>query len=545
MKLFLRFAVLALFIGTGGLRAQNTDLGELHGNFQIDAQYYNPDTIIGAPMVPEKMRMNSFTNLIYTRGNISAGIRYESYLNTILGFDPRYKGNGIPFRYASFANDGLDITVGSYYEQFGSGLIFRTYEERGLGYDNAMDGVRVKYKLHPGVELKGVIGKQRIFFESGPGIVRGLDGEVSLNDVITGLAEKKTRVMIGGSFVSKYETDQDPLYQLPENVGCGGGRIKVIRDKINVYAEYAYKINDPGTANLLKGNYNYNNGQALYVNTAYSQKGLGFSLGAKVIDNMNFRSDRTATGNNLLINYLPALSRQHTYNLAATIYPYAVQPNGEIGLQAELIYTIKKGSLLGGEYGTTVIVNYASANGLDTTINSDGFTYKTNYNRMGDVYFKDFNIEINRKINKNVKATLFYANFVYNKDVVLGLSGFGTVFANIEVVDVLWKINSKHAIRFELEGLQTKQDFGDWFAGLIEYTVSPQWFFAVLAQYNYGNPDETKRVWYPNATVGYVQNASRISLSYGRQREGIFCVGGICRFVPASNGLTLTITSSF
>ena len=52
----------------------------------------------------------------------------------------RYKGSGIPYRFLRFNKDGLDVTVGSYYEQFGSGIIFRTYEERSLGYDNAMDG---------------------------------------------------------------------------------------------------------------------------------------------------------------------------------------------------------------------------------------------------------------------------------------------------------------------------------------------------------------------------------------------------------------------
>jgi hypothetical protein len=59
---------------------------------------------------------------------------------------------------------------------------------------------------------------------------------------------------------------------------------------------------------------------------------------------MNFRSDRTAQNNDLLINYLPALTRQHTYNLAATIYPYATQPNGEMAYQGDITYTLKKDS---------------------------------------------------------------------------------------------------------------------------------------------------------------------------------------------------------
>jgi hypothetical protein len=34
-------------------------------------------------------------------------------------------------------------------------------------------------------------------------------------------------------------------------------------------------------------------------------------------------------------------------------------------------------------------------------------------------------------------------------------------------------------------------------------------------------------------------------LGYGKRREGIFCVGGVCRAVPASSGLEMTFTSSF
>ena len=68
----------------------------IHGNFQVDAQYYNKDTSIGAPIVPQKVLSNGFGNINYIRGNFSAGIRYESYNPVMQGFDPRYQGSGIP-----------------------------------------------------------------------------------------------------------------------------------------------------------------------------------------------------------------------------------------------------------------------------------------------------------------------------------------------------------------------------------------------------------------------------------------------------------------
>ena len=66
-----------------------------------------------------------------------------------------------------------------------------------------------------------------------------------------------------------------------------------------------------------------------------------------------------------------------------------------------------------------------------------------------------------------------------------------------------------------------------------------------MDQYNFGNLIEKERIHYYFASAGYLKGTNRIQIVYGRQREGIFCVGGVCRNVPAASGLTLSITSSF
>ncbi|MFN4123484.1 MAG: DUF6029 family protein [Flavobacteriales bacterium] len=521
----------------------NTDLGEIHGNFQADVQYYRIDTLIGAPIVPEKVLSNGFMNLVYTRGAFNAGVRYESYLNVMQGFDPRFRGTGIQFRYATYTIEGLEVTAGNYYEQFGSGLILRAYEERGLGFDNVFDGVRVRYAPAKGIYLKGMIGRQRSFFTQGPGIVRGLDGEININEAFPALEEMKTQFIFGSSFVSRFQRDEDPFFNLPENVGAHEYRINVIAGKWNILAEYAYKINDPNAVNGLI----YRPGQALLLTTTYSKKGLGLILSAKRLDNMDFRSDRTATGNNLNINFLPALTRQHTYNLPATIYPYATQPNGEMGFQGELNYKIKKGTALGGKYGTDITINLAGANGIDRQpTDNDTLGYTSDFFKIGrEVYFRDYHIEVFKRFSKKVKGTFMYLYWVYNKDVVQGLTGFGTIYAHMGVVDLTYKFTEQKALRGEVQILTTQQDDGSWAMALLEYTVAPHWFVALINQYNYGNPVEEKRLHYPIASLGYTNKANRIMLMVGRQREGIFCVGGVCRNMPASNGVTLSITSSF
>lgn len=522
------------------VQAQNFELGEIHGNFQLDGQYYIEDSLIGAKAVPEKIRSNAFANLNYTRGGFKAGLRYESYQKPLLGFDSRYEGSGVTYRYAGYESDGFEFTVGNFYEQFGSGLIFRSYEERQLGIDNAMDGIRVRYRPVNGLYLKGMIGKQRFFFETGSGIVRGFDGELNLNEFIPGFKSKSTYI-IGGSAVSKYQADDDPLRILPENVAAFAGRFNWISSRLNFYMEYAYKINDPSLTN----NFIYKNGEALFATINYSVKGFSASLSGKRIDNMDFRSDRNADANNLTMSFLPAISKQHTYALAA-YYPYATQPQGEIGLQGEVSYNFKKGTALGGTYGTLVTLNFSKVNNLDTTRLNNEQGYTSKYFSLGEAtLYEDINLEIARKLNSKWKATVTYMYQVFNKDRVQNLSGYGTVYSHIGVLELNYKINAKKNIRVEVQELYTKQDAGSWTMGLMEYTVSPHWFFALIDQYNYGNEESEKQVHYFSTSFGYTRNATRIALGYGKQREGYLCVGGVCRLIPASYGMSLSVTSSF
>jgi len=517
------------------------DAGSISGNFQMDFQYYRLDTIIGTPVVPEKTRMNGFLNLNYVKGNFRMGTRYESYLNPLLGFDPRFVGNGIMYRYAGYTKDDLDITVGHFYEQFGTGLILRAYEERNLGFDNALDGIRLKYKPLPGVYFKGVIGKMRSFFSYGQGIIRGGDGEFILNEIVPAWHDAKVRLTLGGSFVSRFQPDDNPIYKLPENVAAGSGRAVISSGKFSLLGEYAYKINDPSSTN----NYIYRPGDATFLSGSYSGKGLGISLSVKRIVNMDFRADRTAFGNNLNVNFLPALTKQHTYRLI-TLYPYATQPNGEIGFQGEVSYTIPKKSALGGKYGTTVVFNYGSIFSLDSTSRNDGLGYDTEFSLNGEErYFEDFNVEISKKWSPRIKTIFTYIHLDYNKDVIEGMTGFGLIQTRTGIIDFSYKINTRRTLRTEIQHMYVKGDLGSWAMGLVEYTIAPRWFVAFWDEFNYGNPNPVKQVHYYGGSVGLIKGGNRITCGYGRQRAGIFCVGGVCRFVPASNGFTLSVTSTF
>ncbi|MBI2258527.1 MAG: hypothetical protein HYU67_06465 [Flavobacteriia bacterium] len=525
--------------------------GNFTGNVETIFQYLNKDTVIGATQPPEKSLINTYMNVFYTHKNFKAGLRVESYLPRIQGYPDRFQGTGLGMRYVGYANDFLDLTLGNFYEQFGSGMVFRAYEDRALGYDNVMDGFRIILRPSKALTLKAVYGNQRLSFTGGQvikaeGIVRGLDGELNINQLFPKFNESAFQFKIGTSFVSKFQKDNDPNLILPQNVASYGGRFSMRYKNFLLDGEYIQKENDPSNDN----GYIYNKGHAALFNLSYTKKGLGIILSAKSVDNMSFRSDRSKDLQDVFINFLPAMNKTHTYNLVATLYPYTTQPLGEVSFQAEALYTIKKGTLLGGKYGVPINVNFSTAyKPMQHTLPFDSslVTYKGRVFDLSDsLLWQDFNINITKKFNKKWTIIASYFAIRLNNDVTK-VTNFakGIINANISVLELNYRFNSVHSVRAELQSLLTKKDNGDWFTAVLEYNVSPHWFVSVMDQYNYGNPVSSKQLHYIVGTFGYIRDASRIMFSYGRQRAGLFCVGGICRFVPASNGLTVSFTHSF
>ncbi len=534
--------------------------GTLTGNLESTFQYLNADSIIDAKQPAEKGLLNSYMNVFYTQGNFKAGMRLESYLPRIQGYPNRFDGTGIGMRYIGYSNGFIDATLGSFYEQFGSGLAFRAYEDRALGYDNMMDGARIIVRPKSGIVLKGVYGYQRLSFQGGSivhgdGIVRGIDGEIHLNEALKKMKEFPLDVVLGASFVSKYQEDNNPDLILPQNVATYGGRLKLRYKNFYGDVEFVQKEQDPSSDN----NYIYNYGHASVFNVSFTKKGLGILVSGKSVDNMSYRSDRTKDLQDVFINYLPSLNKTHTYNLVATLYPYATQPLGEVAYQTDVLYTFKKGTKIGGKYGTTVGGNFSTTyrpkqnNAGINPLDSTGVTYVCRPFQASDsMYWQDINFNISKKFNKKFSTILSFYSIKINNDVVkISNDASGIIHANIGVGEFSYKFNSKHSLRTEIQGLFVQKennlikDKGNWATLLLEYSISPGWFFSFMNQYNYGHPDVAKRVHYPIITCGYIRDATRITVSYGRQRAGLFCVGGVCRFVPASNGLTLSFTQSF
>ena len=451
--------------------------------------------------------------------------------------------------------------------------------------DNALRGARVVLRPRQGITLKALYGRQRYYWapyldrnfstDDFRGIVRGVDADWDLNQSIPALNDAKFKVSIGGSFVSKKQYDQSLFYYIPENVGAAAARINLGYGRFAFSTEYAYKINDPSALNT----FIYKEGQALMASLSYSQKGLGAVLQVKRVDNMSFKSMYTAKQNDLDINFIPPINYTHTHSLPS-MYTYSTQPNGEMAAQLQVNYTIPKGTALGGKYGTKLAFNMSQVNDIvrdsimvngQLVINEKGtLGYASRFFAVSDHrFFRDINFEVDKKISSNWHLTAQYINLYYDIQTLEhgsseSIEGQGdpAVKANIAFLDVTYKINKRQSLRLELQGLwetevhkgyvfgededlEHYRKRGDWVAALLEYSINPHWSFSIADKWNYGNPVEEFRDHYFTGSVTFIHDATRVMLSAGRQSEGVVCVGGVCRTVPASSGVSLTVSTSF
>ena len=567
--------------------AQEEDGGvSLKGSIQSDVLIPQEDQKIGTGTYKDWGLTNTYVDLQLLNKYVSAGARFEYLDHPLPGFEKDFQGWGVPHIYVTGRLKHAELTLGDYYEQFGSGFILRTYEERSLGIDNSLRGARLTLKPVKGVTLKALAGQQRVYWHNrswdkdftylngtDPWIY-GADLELNVDQWFKRMDQNGSRLTLGVSAVTKHERSEDIVnlrptgakdefgtdilgaykLNLPTDVGAIDVRAQFQKGNYSLMAEYALKSQDPSFDN----GYIYRRGNALMLSGSYSKRGMSLLLQAKRSEDMAFRSERSRTGTAAFINHLPAFSQQQTYALAA-LYPYATQNAlGEWAFQGEFSYTFKRKTALGGKYGTTVKLNASHIRGIDRQPlmaagqpvedlqGTKGYT--TKFFRMGhDTYYQDINVQLDKKVTKDFKLNLMYMHQRYNKTIVEGHGG--TINSHIAIAEGKYTINKKLTLRGEAQYLHTKQDQGDWWYGLLELSVLPHFMFTVSDMYNAKVPNTdgtaTSKQHFYMVSGCYTHGAHRLQLSYGKTRAGYNCSGGVCRYVPASKGLQVSYNFNF
>jgi hypothetical protein len=534
----------------------------VNGGFESNSQWYLNDPGLkdefNNPTVQDSVpvRSNNYLFVNVKKKNWSAGIQGEGYFDrALLGLNPKYDGAKIATYFVQFKNEKIDLTAGYFYEQFGSGLLYRSWEDRALGINNALRGGRVIFKPTNYFTIKSIYGQQRTAFEISRGKIYGTDIELEISNL---LKYKTTELNFGLTFVARDEKT-DILNPNFNNVtNAYGGRMSLSHNSFYFSTEYNLKSKDavvqaPETIDnkLIKS------GNAVLLNMGYSKKGFGVDASFRRLENMSFFSERAAKGNTFndrIMNFIPSLTKQQHFNLA-NIYVYQAQSSvlisskdfvkaGEIGGQIDLFYDFKKGSKLGGKYGTKVALNVSNWNGLSGDYYL--FTpqnYKTDFLGFGERYFTEYNIEINKKWNNKWQSVFSYTNQFYNKKYIE--DAIGEVNTNIVAAETTYKFTSSRSLRFVGEHMWADYDRYNWAAVTFEFNFNSKFSTYVSNMYNYGNKLDYYRNNYYNVGGAYRKKSTRIAVNYGRQRGGLVCVGGVCRFVPESSGISLSLNTSF
>lgn len=504
--------------------------GQLTGSFETNTIVYVDDKGLGTAY-DDHFGSNNYLKVDYTYKRFSAGIQVDAYLPALLGYELGEQDGAYRFclssKYIQWQDKNFEVLVGNVFDQFGNGLIFRSYEDRQLGINTSLEGVRGIYRFGKYVTLKGVYGRPRLYTKYAGSWARGLDLSVSLADIF---GMKNAQLFLEGSYLNRYEAlDKDSEINFAEmfglttpNLDMFSGRLNFDWNGLTFRGEYVHKSKDLPNLTVDRAV----EGMAALGEVGYHYKGFSISGTFRMLDNMGTLISLYGTGTGNALNYLPALTRQYTYMLA-NLNPYQVNVEGEIGGQVDVYYSYRSKS---DRY------RYWNFHANFSTF----YTLRASQSESGnrELLWRDINVDVERQWNKKLKTSLLFSMQEWNPN-----HGFThrTYISNIFVADVSYKFDRKKSLRAEVQYLLSGEYEGDWVAGLVEFGLAPRWSFFVSDMYNLGT---TKKNYY-NGGFSYTKNRTRIQLSYGRNRAGYICSGGVCRYSPAYTGFNIAITSSF
>ncbi|MEG1623126.1 MAG: DUF6029 family protein [Alistipes sp.] len=507
------------------------DLGRLSGSFETNTIIYQNDAKTGAVAPDHNYGSHNYLKLDYQLKRFSVGVQAEWNPQVLQGYEQDLHGIYLPEKYIAWTDRSYSITLGDFYEQFGSGLILRAWEDRALGFNNSLGGARATFNIKNILAGKFLYAFPRYYMEYSSTQIFGGDLSLSLSNAI---GMKDHSLEIEGSVVNRYERKHPESYtteklgfKISPNVVSYSARVNYEWEGLMAKFEYVGKGKDLFTSPLTAEQESVR-GSAQLAEIGYSTDGFSISGMFRRLKNMQqlmWRTEQNPLPGNTM-NYIPALSPQHSYILA-TLDPYTPNVFGEMGGQLDMFYSFKRGSALGGKRGMKVHANFSMYYSLD------GATFVEGNNFL----FREFTFDIDKSWNKKLRTILFVS---LQKGALH--SPNETVDLNTFVGDITYKFTPKFSMRAELQYLYTPDDKnGDWVAAALEMSFAPKWSVFGSWTYNYGG----QKIHYYSAGASFTHSFVRVAMSYGRNKAGFVCSGGVCRSMPAYTGGNLQLTLTF
>lgn len=509
--------------------------GSLTGSLESNSIYYLNDKVLGDRQIP--FGSNDYLKLAYYNGRWSAGLQGDAYLPAIIGYDdvrnatennPAFAVSQV---FVSYRGDWFEATAGDFFEQFGSGLVYRSFEDRQLGMNSATQGLRFTATPIENLSVKAFAGRSRLAVVNYAGsFVAGVDASYNLSSA---LGWQETMLAVEASYVNRYES----LNKEGSENFFGGNKWEAAGlttpmthlfstraafdwNNLSLKGEFVGKTRDLSEA----VDYEAHGGMGFLGEASYTLGKFNMMAQGRYLKNMGTRLSIYDSSLGNALNYIPALTRQHTYMLA-NLEPHQVNTHSEVAAQADLYYSIRNKKDRRNFWRFHANMSWAH-----------------NY-EFDNLTWMDVNVDVERQWNKDWKATFMYSMQKRNP-----MKGFNDLIytSHIFVADVTHKIDRRNSVRAELQYLYSNDYEGDWIAALVEYNLSPSWSFFVSDMYNHQRIETyNDKVNYYSLGASFTHGRSRFQLSYGRNRAGMICSGGVCRYTPSYTGFNLLVSSSF
>ena len=305
--------------------AQN-DRGVLSGNFQANANFFIEDTLIGATNTPQYDHQlygaDAWLNLNYAYKGFDLGVRFDLFNNSnLLNPQNSYTAEGIGRWYIKKRINKLHLSGGYLYDQIGSGIIFRAYEERPLLIDNALLGIRLGYDLGENWQIKALTGRQKQQFNTYSSVIKALtlegfvtneESAISLSpgfgivnrthddETMQRLVSSISTFSVTDSIAPSYNTYAATIYNTL-SLGNISWYVEAAWKTNDVFFDpFAVKTNRDGSTS--EGKLVNETGSVYYSALSISGKGFGLTLEGKRTENFIFRANPFVSLNRGMIN---------------------------------------------------------------------------------------------------------------------------------------------------------------------------------------------------------------------------------------------------
>jgi hypothetical protein len=455
----------------------------------------------------------NWLNLDYTLGMFSSGLRLDVFQPN----DPdpsisRGKDKFAEIDYIYFKadlgekNEGLQVTGGNFYTLFGRGMVLKSYEDRAIRIDNNLLGIKLTGK-YAGFVLTGLSGMAANSNNERKDILHALDLEY----------RDWKPLKVGATVASN----------LPPSEGAARTTLASVRLlpsfwDVDIYTEYTAKFNEDIKQNILNGSEPIV-GQGFYGNLNFYLGSLSLLGEYKYYDNIAF----TSQDGTIFYNTPPSVRIEYTYILPNR-HPSPLNQANEQGFQLAAGYNLSDDTYFNAAFTET------------KTLPSSSYYQRVNQiNIPVSTQLKEFYASGQQNWSEDLTTI---AAFAYSEELATNTKNITPILENRfyfgEVNTIKLILEHQNAT----DRTTSEQYYTDVLS--LEYLRSPSFSIAVVNELQTKEPEPgrvVRKYWGFIQTIYKIGGHTDISLLIGTRQAGNICIGGVCRYEPAFQGVELKI----